>query len=131
MKYSLIFLLLSLSYQVQSDEVVKTPLDIVQARMDAYNKHDIHAFLNTYSENIQIFTYPDSPLGKTGKSHIASIFEPMFKEAAVKVKIHNQITQGNYVINHETVIYKDKGTKYVSIYEVVNEKIVSVRFIRN
>jgi hypothetical protein len=112
------------------DAPSKTPQEVVNARMKAYNDHDLTAFLNTYSENVQIFTYPNKPLGTPGKEHLAFIFEPMFKEKSVNVEIHHQITQGNYVVNHETVTYGSKKQKYVSIYEVANGLITSVQFLR-
>jgi metallo-beta-lactamase class B/metallo-beta-lactamase class B GIM len=115
---------------VSSVEKNTKPIDIVNARMDAYNKHDIKAFLETYSEEIQIFDYPNTPIGKKGKAHIKMIFAPMFEEGNIQVIIHHQIEQGNYVINHETVTYGDKETKYVSIYEIKNGLIKSVRFVR-
>jgi hypothetical protein len=106
------------------------PLDVVNARMDAYNKHDIKTFLNTYSEDVQVFTYPNIPLGEKGKAHLKKIFGPMFKEGGVQVKIHHQIVQGKHVINHETVSYGGKDTKYVSIYEIEKGVIKSVQFVR-
>jgi hypothetical protein len=115
---------------VSSAETITKPIDIVNARMDAYNKHDIKAFLKTYSEEIQIFDYPNTPIGNKGRAHIKMIFTPMFEEGNVHVKIHHQITQGNFVINHETVTYGEKKTKYVSIYEIENGLIKSVRFVR-
>lgn len=130
MKYIGLVLLLLFSYQSLAAEVGSSPLEVVNARMLAYNNHDLEAFLNTYSDKIQVYTYPDIKLGKAGKAHITYIFEPMFKDKSVSVVIHSQITQGNYVINHETVTYDGKGKKYVSIYEVVKGKILSVRFLR-
>lgn len=130
MKKLLLILLVLLPIHVLGDSQPKTPLEVVNARMAAYNNHDLTSFLNTYSENIQIFTYPSKPLGKPGKEHLAFIFEPMFKEKSVHVEIHSQITQGNYVVNHETVTYDKKPQKYVSIYEVENGLIKSVQFLR-
>ena len=130
MKNIVFILLILFSHEVISDEVDEDALGVVNERMNAYNHHDIAAFLNTYSEDIQVFTYPDIPLGKKGKDHIAYIFEPIFKAGKVSVEIHSQISQGNYVINHETVTYNDEIKKYVSIYEVVDGKIASVRFVR-
>ncbi|HEY6527134.1 MAG TPA: nuclear transport factor 2 family protein [Cellvibrionaceae bacterium] len=106
------------------------PIAIVNARMDAYNKHDINAFLKLYSNDIQIFTFPNIALGAKGKDHLRGIFEPMFKEGNVGVKIHRQIVQGRYVINDETVSYGGKDQKYVSIYEVQQSLITSVQFVR-
>lgn len=115
---------------VSSQENNTTPLAVVNARMKAYNNHDIEAFLQHYSDDIQVFTYPNILLGNKGKAHLRSIFTPMFDEGKVSVEIHQQMTQGKYVINHETVSYDGKGQKYVSIYEVQDGLITSVQFVR-
>jgi len=106
------------------------PLDIVNQRMMAHNKHNLNTFLGTYSEDIQIYDYPRIPLGKRGKDHIKSIFEPLFADGAVTTDIHYQIVQGNYVINHETVLRRGEAYNYVSIYEVRDGLIQSVCFIK-
>jgi hypothetical protein len=107
-----------------------SPLAIVNKRMDAYNKHDLKSFLATYADNVEIYTYPTTSLAK-GKEHLTSIFEPMFKEGAVHVTIHTQLENDSYVINHETVEYLGKKTKYISIYKVENNLITEVRFVRD
>ena len=107
-----------------------SPLEVVKKRMAAYNKHDLETFMSTYSDDIQVYTYPNVRIGRKGKAHIRSIFEPLFKDAAVKVTIHQQIVQGRYVVNEETVEQKGKTTRYVSIYEVKDGLINSVRFLR-
>ncbi len=107
-----------------------TPLDVVNRRMSAYNRHDLPAFLKTYSDGVEIFRYPDKSLGK-GKKHIRKLFEPMFKEGVVHVEVHHQITKDSYVVNHETVTYGDSKTEYVSIYEIRNGLIETVRFVRD
>jgi hypothetical protein len=98
--------------------------------MDAYNHHDLAEFLKNYAEDIQVFTYPNIPLGKKGKEHLKSIFAPMFKEGKVSVTVIHQIQQGKYVINHEVVSYDGNNQKYVSIYEVENGLIKTVQFVR-
>lgn len=108
----------------------QSPLDIVNQRMTAHNNHDLDAFLSFYSEEIQIYNFPDRKIGRKGKAHLQSIFEPLFKAADVSVDIHTQIEQGRYVINEETVIRQGETFRYVSIYEVVDGLIKSVRFIR-
>lgn len=107
-----------------------TPLEIVNNRMEAYNNHDLNSFLTLYSEDIEIYTYPDVLLGK-GKAHLKSIFEPMLNQKSVHVDIHHQIARDSYVINHETVSYGDNKVEYVSIYEVRDGLIQSVRFVRD
>ena len=100
------------------------------ARLLVDNAHDLEAFLETYSEEIQVFTYPDVPLGNKGKAHLGSIFEPMFAEGKVSVRIVHQIVQGKHVVNHEIVSYDGKDETYVSIYEVEDGLIKTVRFVR-
>ena len=107
-----------------------TPLEIVNRRMSAYNRHDLPAFLDLYADGVDIFTYPDKSLGK-GREHIRGIFEPMFEEGVVQVAIHHQITKDSYVVNHEAVTDGGGTTEYVSIYEVEDGLIQSVGFVRN
>lgn len=113
-----------------ASEVSVSPLSIVDKRMASYNSHDLEAFLSTYSEDVEIYTYPDTQLAK-GKKHLKSIFEPLFKEGAAKVIIHHQFAKDSYVINHETVEYLGKETKYISIYRVEDGLISEVRFVRD
>lgn len=129
MKHILGLSLLLISASIFAQEN-PTPASVVNARMDAYNRHDLTSFLSNYAEDVQIFNYPNIPLGNKGKSHLKSIFEPMFKEAKVNVKIIHQIAQGRYVINHEIVSYDGSEQKYVSIYEVENGLIKTVQFVR-
>lgn len=105
------------------------PIDVVNLRMKAHNNHDLEKFLSTYSTEIQVYDYPNTPLGKSGREHLKLIFEPLFKEEAVSTVIHKQIEHGRYVINHETVTRRDKVSNYVSIYEVKDGHIRSVRLI--
>ena len=114
--------------QQNTDQV--QPLEVVNARMDFFNQHDLAAFLKCYHEDVKVYTYPSKLLGK-GSQRLASIFEADFKEKNVHVEIINQITNGAYVINHEIVTRAEKETKYVSIYEVKNGLITSVRFVRD
>lgn len=130
MKHIVFLIVLLLSSAIAAQDKSPDPLAVVNARMNAYNNHDISAFLENYSDDIQVFTYPNIALGSKGKKHLKNIFYPMFKEGKVSVDIHQQITQGNYVINHETVTYNGNNKKYVSIYEVKNGLIQSVQFVR-
>ncbi len=115
------------SKQVDSS---RTPLQVVNERMSAYNNHDIESFMENYGEAIEISTYSGKSLG-SGKKHIRSIFAPMFAEGVVQVEIHHQIEKDSFVVNHETVTDGDDVTQYVSIYEVRDGLIQSVGFVRD
>ena len=55
-----------------SADEARSPLEVVNLRMQAYNEHDLDALLSTYSEEVEIFTYPDQSLGK-GKRRLESL----------------------------------------------------------
>ena len=112
------------------DKLRSDALKIVDQRMIAYNDHDIERFMALYSDDIEIYTYPDQLLGQ-GKKHLRKLFEPMFEEGVVNVKIHGQFVKDSYVVNHETVDYGESETEYVSVYEVRDGLIRSVRFVRD
>ncbi|MFK7812573.1 MAG: nuclear transport factor 2 family protein [Maribacter sp.] len=105
-------------------------LEIVNQRMDFYNQHNFSKFIQLYADNVKVYTYPDKLLG-TGTDNITSIFKPKFAKKSIQVKIESQMHNGNFVINHETVTENGSDTKYVSIYEVQDGLIRSVKFVRD
>jgi len=116
--------------QNRAQESNMTPLEVVNKRMDFYNRHDFVEFIKLYADDVKIYTYPDRLLG-TGTDNITSIFKPMFAAKSIQVEIVSQMNNGNYVINHEIVTEGGKDKKYVSIYEVKKGLIRSVKFVRD
>jgi len=105
------------------------PIEVVNRRMSYYNAHDLEGFIGIYSPDIAIYDYPDRLLGK-GHDHMSQIFAPLFEAGDVRVEIQSQLAIGQYVINEEIIAYVDRNTRYVSIYEVRDGKITSVKFFR-
>ena len=103
---------------------------VVNARMDAYNTHDLDTFMAVYSPEIEIFTYPDLLLGR-GLEHLRGLFEPLFKSGSCSVEIVSQLVMGEHVISDERVTIDEITKRYVSIYGVVGEAISTVRFVRD
>ena len=114
----------------QTQKINASPLDVVNQRMDFYNHHNFEKFIRLYSDSVKVYTYPDKFLA-SGKDNLASIFKPKFSSKSIQVKIVTQIINGNYVINQEIVTENGMDTKYVSIYEVRDGLITSVRFVRD
>lgn len=133
MKIAGIFLILFLSIgfgYAQEQNSIKSPLEIVNKRMYLYNHHNFAEFIKLYADDVEIYTYPDILLA-TGADNIASIFEPKFAAKSISVEIVNQMNNGNYVISQEIVTEEGIETKYVSIYEVKDGLIKSVKFVRD
>lgn len=127
---SILFFLSFFCVTAQEQKTAQTPLEIVNKRMDFYNQHNFIEFIKLYSPDVEIYTYPDKLLA-TGTDNISSIFKPKFIAKSIKVEIINQMYNGNYVINHEKVSENGIQTKYISIYEVRDGLIRSVKFVRD
>ncbi|MGK2865016.1 MAG: nuclear transport factor 2 family protein [Chitinophagaceae bacterium] len=127
---SILFSLSFIFVTAQEQNLTPTPLSIVNKRMAFYNQHNFTEFIKLYSPDVEIYTYPNSLLG-TGTDNLTSIFKPKFIAKSIKVEIISQMFNGNYVINHEIVSENKIQTKYISIYEVKDGLIRSVKFVRN
>jgi len=102
---------------------------IVQKQVEAYNSRDIEAFLSFYSDDVKIYSYPNK-LVTEGKAAMRESYASFFKNAKVlDCKIVKRIVRNTIVIDEELVKYNDQEFGGVAIYEVINNKIVSVSFI--
>ena len=110
--------------------VEQSPVAIVQNQLDAYNARDIEAFLNTYSNDVQVFNFPNE-LSYTGKEKMRANYTDFFESTPdLKCKIKNRIVIGNKIIDKENVTANGNSFSAVAIYEVENGKIAKVTFIR-
>lgn len=111
-------------------ESEQAPVSVVNKRTKAMNDHNFADFMSTYSENVAIFVYPDTPLGK-GKEHVNALFAPMFKKGDVNVKVTHQLVADSYVVCESTISFSDRTETTIAIYEVRDGLIQSVRFLRD
>ena len=104
---------------------------VVQAQVEAYNRHDIEAFLKTYSAEVKVFDFPDK-LRFSGLEAMRERYGKLFKsEPAPTVKIAKRIVQGDHVIDHEEVSRgAERQLTAVAIYRVEGGKITAVWFLR-
>lgn len=102
---------------------------IVQAQLEAYNAHDIDAFVATYADDAQVFEHPATLLAD-GSAQIRERYAARFKEPNLRAEIVKRIVMGNRVIDHERVTRtfpEGPGvSEAVAIYEVQGGKIARV-----
>nr|WP_299389153.1 nuclear transport factor 2 family protein [Allomuricauda sp.] len=104
---------------------------VVQTQLEAYNNRDIDAFMDTYSEDIQLYNFPNMLL-QGNRQQMQESYKAFFEKTPnLQCKIQNRIVIGNKVIDHELVTVKDGSINAVAIYEVENGKITRVTFIRD
>jgi hypothetical protein len=110
------------------------PETTVQANLEAYNAHDIEAFMSYFSEDVTMVNFNDSKQTAKGISEVRAIYEPYFKASPnLNSKILKRTVLDNKVIDHE-YITGAQGSKeafeIVLIYEVENNKIIKMTAIR-
>jgi len=110
--------------------VKETPSQIVQRQVNAYNARDIEAFMNTYSDTIKVYDFPNT-LKYDGKEKMRKTYQSMFERVPnLYCEIKNRITLNNKVIDREYVRFGDNYANVIAIYEVTNGKISKVTFIK-
>jgi hypothetical protein len=109
-----------------------SPDAVVQRQLDAYNAHDIEAFLATYSDDVELFYFPAAPRSK-GKDAMRARYGRMFGDRTLHADVPQRITMDNTVIDREHVQLmspQGPGTiDAVAIYEVKDGRIAKVTFI--
>ncbi len=108
-----------------------TPELLVQRQLNGYNARNIDAFLEPFSDDFEIYNYPNELSGK-GKAKLKQGYIDFFKKHP---KLHCELVSrtviGNKVIDHERITgFLAEPYEAVAIYEIENNKISKVTFLR-
>jgi imidazolonepropionase-like amidohydrolase len=109
----------------------KSPEDVVQQQVNAYNARDIDAFLATYATGAQLHEFQGKSFA-TGHADLRKAYTALFARAPkLHCRITNRISSGNVVIDREQVtgLPDGKTLQAVAIYEVRDERITRVWFL--
>ncbi len=110
--------------------IEETPTALAQRQLNAYNCRNTDAFLEPYADDVEIYTYPDKLISK-GKEDMRKSYSKKFDNTPnLHCELLGRIVQGNIVIDKERVQFADKIIEAVAIYEVENNKIKKVYFVR-
>lgn len=105
-----------------------TPAMLAQEQLNAYNAHNLEAFLAPYAEDVEIFDFPNRP-GMKGKEEMRKAYQFITQTPALYCKLLNRIVQGNTVIDHEEVYgFGPKPVHAIAIYIIEKGKIKKVYF---
>ncbi|WBV60186.1 amidohydrolase family protein [Chryseobacterium camelliae] len=117
---------------IDSEKTIKeTPEMLVQKQVNGYNARNIDAFLEPYSEDAELYQFPNQLISK-GKEAMRTSYTDMFKRLPeLHCEIKNRIVNGNFVIDQESVSGMRKGQKVeaTAIYEIKDGKIIKVYFL--
>lgn len=108
--------------------IIKTATDLAQEQLNAYNAHDLDAFLAPYADDVEIYQFPDK-LQSKGKEQMRKDYQFITKMPNLYCRLINRIVDGNMVIDHEEIWGAGKKPVYgVAIYVIEKGKISKVYF---
>lgn len=116
---------------VSNTETPMTPEQLAQQQLDGYNARDIDLFMKAYSEDIEIYNFPNE-LSVKGKEKMRANYKQMFENTPdLHCKLVNRMVMGNTVIDQEEVTGFSNGLlEAIAIYKIENNKIAKVYFVR-
>jgi len=105
---------------------------LIDRQLEAYNRHDLEAFLGFYAEDVRFYDPPDRLSGQ-GIAHARERYRRRFTETPdVHVALETRIVQGPYVVDQEVLTgWTGGGThRAVVVSEVRDGKIRASWFLR-
>lgn len=106
---------------------------LAQAQLDAYNAHDIDAFLACYHEDVEIFDLHTAERMMQGLTAMRERYGKMFEELdELHARVVNRIVCGATAVDHERVIRKkgDDEVEVIATYQIDDNLIRRVWFAR-
>jgi hypothetical protein len=106
---------------------------VVQAQVDAFNRHDVEGFMAGYAPDAVHWEYPADTVF-AGAARIRSHYTELFTDpdaARLHAEVRSRIVKGRFVIDEEHVSGLPGEDRHVSviIYEVVNGRIQNAWFM--
>jgi hypothetical protein len=111
----------------------KTPEQLAQLQLDAYNAKKIDEFVAQYDDNIIVMDFPTNNITLEGKAAFTERYKKLFEEnSQLHAELKNRTVMGNHIIDHEYLTGRANGTigEAIAIYEVNETHIVKVWFIK-
>jgi imidazolonepropionase-like amidohydrolase len=110
--------------------VINTPVMLVQQQLNAYNAHDLEAFLAPYAENVEIYSTSGKLIMK-GKTEMRKQYIFITQSPNLYCRVINRIVSGNTVIDNEEIWLSPKPVNLhygAAIYVIEKGKINKVYF---
>jgi hypothetical protein len=105
---------------------------VVQRQVEAYNAHDLDAFVACYDPAIEFRTLEGAVNPEKGVTALRKGYADLFqRHPDLKVKVLNRICQGSFVIDQDQAEGMGPAPITVTaIYQVAGGKILRVWFIQ-
>ena len=106
------------------------PLPAVNALVNAYNNRDIDAFAAVFSEDVQMYEYPNE-LQLKGKAALYNEVTPLFQNTPnLNYTVTKRMVLGPTVVDEVRFTTNEGQRTIIAIYELRDGKIWEVTFLR-
>lgn len=107
-----------------------TPSDLVQRQLDAYNAHDLDAFVDCFDDDVRLFRMPTETPVSIGKPALRAFYaEHRFSIPTLRAELLSRIAAGDKVVDHERIHgLGEAPTEMVAVYRVRDDVIADVWF---
>ena len=104
------------------------PAAVVQRQLDAYNAHDLDAFMATYRDDAKVWRMPATAPALDGADAIRAFYrDQRFNRPALHAELVSRTVVGGKVADHERVTgLRDVPVDALAVYEVVDGRIANV-----
>ncbi|MGW8482470.1 nuclear transport factor 2 family protein [Microbacterium sp. NPDC055903] len=107
----------------------RTAVDTVRAQLDAFNAHDLEAFVATYAVDAVITGVSPEPI--TGRAEIRAFYEPRLANPELSCEIDAQVLFGErWVVAHEQVVNAGVATETIATFDVVGGLIARASMLK-
>lgn len=106
---------------------------VVQAQVDAFNRHDVDAFMAAYAPDAIHWEYPADTVFN-GAARIRAHYTELFSDpdaSRLHATVRSRMVKGRFVIDEEYIVGLPADDPHVSviIYEVVDGRIRNAWFM--
>ncbi len=108
------------------------PKNVIDDHVRAFNARDLGAFLDCFSDEIEVFQLPGGEVIAQGLESVRTIYANKFRVSPdLNCAILNTVSQGDYTVLHEKITgYPESPVTYnIALYEVKKDLIRRVWLI--
>jgi|KBSMisStaDraftv2_1062788.scaffolds.fasta_scaffold515082_2 hypothetical protein len=113
----------------------RSPIEVVQAQLEAYNRRDLEGFLATFSDDATVFDLGVPAPIIVGKQAIRERYRDLFgRSPTLHCTIVTRAALGRAVVDLEHITGRNGAPdpfEVMAIYEVNNGYIARLHFVRN
>lgn len=109
----------------------RSPEELAQAQLDAYNTKNLKAFVDCYHEDVEVFDFQSGELRMKGREAFKERYAKLFENTKIYARLEQRMSLGAVVMDKEYVTgMGDDPVEAIAIYEVAEDLIRKVWFVK-